>query len=185
MTRRQDAPSNAIERHTGDDDGDDIDGDNGNDEDDATDLGEIRLQCPRSEVAALVAGKHIPLPGMITNLQSATARQKPNPAARDARDVEVRRVFGRRVQQVNLGSDTPRAAAAVIAAVAVQLQELGATTHALVCKCRRRVHKQQLARGGGISISISISTFARLFILCWSGKDGKRRDIAATTTSFA
>lgn len=74
MTRRQDAPSNAIERHTGDDDGDDIDGDNGNDEDDATDLGEIRLQCPRSEVAALVAGKHIPLPGMITNLQSATAR---------------------------------------------------------------------------------------------------------------
>jgi|LauGreDrversion4_2_1035121.scaffolds.fasta_scaffold1618591_1 hypothetical protein len=75
MTRRQDAPSNAIERHTGDDDGDDIDGDNGNDEDDATDLGEIRLQCPRSEVAALVAGKHIPLPGMITNLQSATARR--------------------------------------------------------------------------------------------------------------
>ena len=87
------------------------------------------------------------------------------------------------MQQVNLGSDTPRAAAAVIAAVAVQLQELGATTHALVCKCRRRVHKQQLARGGGISIGIS--TFAGLFILCWSGKDGKRRDIAATTTSFA
>jgi hypothetical protein len=85
------------------------------------------------------------------------------------------------VQQVSLGSDAPRVAAAVIAAAAVQLKELGATTHALVCKRRRRVHKQQLARGGGISIG----TFARLFILCRSGKDGKRRDITAATTAFA